>query len=63
MLELMHSWDSVPVCSLIRGFPGVSHHIGTEGSNIGYGSTAKRWNPPSLVLFAATRPIVAVASG
>ena len=32
MIELMNSWDSVPVCSLIRGFSGVSRHIGTGGN-------------------------------
>jgi transposase len=58
MLEVLNSWDSLPVCSLIRGFPGVSRHIGTGGNDL-RGSTAY---PPSMllkvVLFAYSQGIV-----
>jgi len=34
MVERWNSWDSVPACSLIRGVPGVSRHIGTGGGYV-----------------------------
>ncbi len=51
MLEGLNSWNSVPVCSLIRGFPGVSRHIGTGG--------ADQYQRVLALEFKRTRPSIA----
>jgi RimJ/RimL family protein N-acetyltransferase len=47
MFELLNSWDSVPVCSLIRGVSGVSGHIGTGGRDTNeFVGCAGLWQSP-----------------
>ncbi len=47
MFELLNSWDSVPVCSLIRGVSGVSRHIGTGGNGV---AADNNWSVGELVI-------------